>query len=212
MKKTTLTITAILMSVLMVQAQSGYFVGGGIGFNSSNSEDPNGDKTEFSNFSFTPMVGKMLNNGLGVGVMLNYDNGTDKYTTINGNTTTIREDKSSSFGAGLFARKYFNISDIFKPVIQLDAGFSSGSSETTVTTNGTGVISKSDMSGIGVNIRPIIAVFMSPQFSMEFMFGGLMYNSTTSKPEGGEETTSSNLNFDVNQQSFGFGFVYYFGG
>ena len=79
-------------------AEGDVIVEGNLGFNSENDKNT---EIETSAFEFNPKVGYFLSDDLAVGVQLMLD--TDKETDGMADTET----KTTTFGAGVFARYYF---------------------------------------------------------------------------------------------------------
>lgn len=211
MKKLTTIICLLTITSFFANAQSGYFLGGDFSMFSNKNEYPMG-KDIVSGFTFSPMIGKMITEDIGAGVMLEYGNQSSENSTFN-NQTRVVKGNSQTFGAGLFARKYFSINDMFKPVLHLSSSYSSTSGEDKLTVDGVSTTTNSpDIKDFKVGIRPSIAIFLNSEWSVEFNFGGLWYNSSSSTNNQGVKTKNNYFNLNANSPSFGYSIIYYFGG
>jgi hypothetical protein len=72
MKKAILAMFMAITGLGFVNAQ--VYLGGSLGFNTSNSKPENGKKTDQSSFSFTPEVGYSLDQDLDLGLKLGFSN------------------------------------------------------------------------------------------------------------------------------------------
>jgi hypothetical protein len=94
----------VLFSFFCINLNSQVFVGGNIGFNTSNDKTDNGTTTNKRSdyrFDLSPRLGKFLSEKFAIGCYLD--------VSLSGNTTGINPEiisKSSSFGGGLFLRYY----------------------------------------------------------------------------------------------------------
>lgn len=169
------------------------WVEGGFSFRSSDSETP-GALT--SSFAFTPKVGYMINDNLGLGGFLNFSGG----ATNSMGGTNYSDNKFGTFGIGAFARYYFlslGASKSFQAYGEFGLGYSSVTSKPgNYNPNpGGGQLPKTTDSELNANLAIGMNYFFTSNWAATFTLANILsYNSAN--PENGNNT--SNLEINVN--------------
>ena len=207
MKKVLLTAVAVF-SLTFVNAQEeketkgfGFSQGnimleGNLGF-SSNKEtnsDSTGDidETKTSSFNFNPKAGYFVTDKIAVGVELMMGSGKTEMTVF-GPPNVTSETTNNSFGAGVFARYYFlELGERFKTYAEAGLGFGSAKWEAN------GVETQKD-SNFGLGFDLGMNYFVTEKMAINFGLANVLgFNSTTSEFPGGDETTNSGINGNLN--------------
>ena len=177
-------------------AKGNIIVEGNLGFNSGK-ETLSAAGTDFeenktSGFSFNPKAGYFVSDKLAVGVELGIGSGKEETTDLIANTTD--EEKTNSFGAGVFARYYFlDLGQRFKTYTEAGLGFGSTKNEM----NGTET-SKVTNFGLGIDLG--INYFVTENFAINFGLADVLaFNSSKTEVPGGGESKGSEIsgNFNV---------------
>lgn len=167
---------------------------GGLNFGSS-TEDDGAFETKTSEFNFSPKAGYFINDKFAVGVELAVGSGKVE-ETFEGQSV---EDKSNSFGAGVFARYYFlDLGKRFKTFAEAGVGFGS----TTTEFEGGDEVKEGGF-GIGVDLG--INYFVTENFAIVFGLADVLsYSSTTTEftVEGADIPDSDNSSFNGNLNVF----------
>lgn len=87
------------------------YVGGNLSYNSFKSGNANADNPAFTIFSINGQLGFFVNDSWAVGPVVNYFSGNNPY--LNPLTNLFEDRKVSGYAGGLFARKFFSISENF---------------------------------------------------------------------------------------------------
>ncbi|MES2748354.1 MAG: outer membrane beta-barrel protein [Bacteroidota bacterium] len=169
---------------------------GNLGFSSSTETDSFGgsdieeDKT--SSVNFNPKVGYFLTDKIALGVELGIGSSTNENTQF-GSPDVVTENKSNSFGAGVFARYYFlDLGERFKTYAEAGLGFGSSKNETNS-------VETSNTTNVGFGVDLGINYFLTPRFAINFGLTDLLsFNSQKTEFPGGGETQSNNFNGNFN--------------
>lgn len=187
MRKITFLAIACCFSILAsAQISKGStFLGGSIGYYSRQTKDSNPQflnnfpETKQTSFSITPQFGMAVKENQIFGLSLNYSANRSEQ----GNGTTAEKTKGSSYGAGIFYRRYFPIGQRFYLFGNGDIGVRFGNSETTTPTGTTNYVSaKSKLSQASLSVMPGISFAATRKLFVETSFNGLLaftYSSTT---------------------------------
>ena len=196
MKKLLFTAAMAVLGFTSVNAQEeqtfGFTEGdviveGNLGFNSENDKNT---EIETSAFEFNPKVGYFLSDDLAVGVQLMLD--TDKETDGIADTET----KTTTIGAGVFARYYFlELGKRFKTYGEFGVGFDSAKTEVEVP----GVdVDDFKTNGIGANLGLGLNYFVNENIAINFALTDVLsYRSDKADVDGAESVTSFNGNLNV---------------
>ncbi|MBD3863923.1 outer membrane beta-barrel protein [Olleya marilimosa] len=196
MKKLLFTAAIAVLGFTSVNAQEeqtfGFTEGdviveGNLGFNSENDKNT---EIETSAFEFNPKVGYFLSDDLAVGVQLMLD--TDKETDGIADTET----KTTTIGAGVFARYYFlELGKRFKTYGEFGVGFDSAKTEVEVP----GVdVDDFKTNGIGANLGLGLNYFVNENIAINFALTDVLsYRSDKADVDGAESVTSFNGNLNV---------------
>lgn len=162
----------------------------------SNKDESGTNTVKTNSFGFSPKVGYMLSDKLALGVELNVGSSKTEETDTGFN----QEDKTNSFGAGVFARYYFlDLGERFKTYAEAGLGFGSAKDETD------GVENYSD-SNFGLGIDLGMNYFVTERFAINFGLNNVLsYNSNKREFPGGGETTSNGFNGNLNTYNNFFG-------
>ena len=206
MKKTTF-ILALLLSSTFVFAQNGsWYVGGQIGLGQQKSENFNNNvvSKDFTS-SIAPEVGLFVSNDITVGFALNMS--TFKF---NNDVSNTDYDKTFLLSPVLYARKFWNIEEIFSVFVGLDVNFSTGN----LKENRNDQVTTTDkISGFGANLNVGIAYPMGERFTAVGKYGLLGFSSLTFKDDAGvKQSTDSEFGLNVNSLGslFNIGLYYTF--
>lgn len=168
-------------------AEDDVIVEGNLGFNSENDKNT---EIETSAFEFNPKVGYFLSDDLAVGVQLMLD--TDKETDGMADTET----KTTTFGAGVFARYYFlDLGKRFKTYGEFGVGFDSAKTEVEVP----GVdVDDFKTNGIGAGLGLGLNYFVKENIAINFALTDVLsFRSDKADVDGAEAVTSFNGNLNV---------------
>lgn len=188
-------------------AKGDMFVEGNLGF--STQKDEQGTYEEkTTNFNFNPKAGYFVTEKLAVGVELGV--GSSKYDESDSAVPYTYEDKSNTFGAGIFARYYFlDLGQRFKTYTEAGLGFGSTKWEED------GIEYRKD-SNFGLGIDLGIQYFITPKMAINFGLADVLsfQAGKTERPLTEEvKTTELNGNFNVFNNFFSaaqFGLTYKF--
>lgn len=168
-------------------AEGDVIVEGNLGFNSENDKNT---EIETSAFEFNPKVGYFLSDDLAVGVQLMLD--TDKETDGMADTET----KTTTLGAGVFARYYFlDLGKRFKTYGEFGVGFDSAKTEVEVP----GVdVDDFKTNGIGAGLGLGLNYFVKENIAINFALTDVLsFRSDKADVDGAEAVTSFNGNLNV---------------
>lgn len=192
MKKISLLVTFWVFAGFAMAQTGSWYVGGQFGFGSQKSENFGNNrvsKTTLANIS--PEVGMFITDNITVGFALNFSSNKDDNDISNTDF-----DKLSLTSPVLYARKFWNIEDIFSAFVGLDFNFSTGNFKE----NRNDVLTTTDkISGFGVNANVGIAFPLGERFTAVGKYGILGYSSITYKDDVGvKQSTDSEFGFNVN--------------
>jgi hypothetical protein len=149
---------AFIFSTLMANAQfkkGDNFVSDYFTVRSQHNTNDNGidiTKTKFNSFSLRPFVGFFLNEVLAIGGMLGYS---VNYQENRGAFGDIHTSRDRSFSFGIFARRYFIISEKFFFVVHGESSFARGAQ-----TYRSGSSKNTSMNyNFGLDIKPMVYFF-----------------------------------------------------
>ncbi|MBB3124943.1 outer membrane protein [Mesoflavibacter sabulilitoris] len=168
-------------------AEGDVIVEGNLGFNSENDKNT---EIETSAFEFNPKVGYFLSDDLAVGVQLMLD--TDKETDGMADT----EIKTTTLGAGVFARYYFlDLGKRFKTYGEFGVGFDSAKTEVEVP----GVdVDDFKTNGIGAGLGLGLNYFVKENIAINFALTDVLsFRSDKADVDDAEAVTSFNGNLNV---------------
>jgi hypothetical protein len=197
MERFTLTTIAILLFATITKAQitkGSFYLGGSIGASSTKQENSNSPVEGKSKWlSVNPAVGIAVKNNLIAGVDLNYLH----YTTREFQNS--QDNDRNGYGAGIFLRKYFPISNRFYVFGQTGIGYFSQKNEYLQST-GYSYTSTNEQHSVSANIYPGVAIHVFKSFYLDAAFNNLLqigYSTSTS-------TRNSNGSTDTwKQKDFG---------
>jgi hypothetical protein len=206
MKKVVLALSATLMAFgLAAQdhpsqaAGKPWWVSGSVLFANNNSTLGGNDISKTTTLGFSPSVGYMLTNKIGVGLNLGLTNS----KTTNEDPNPVDESVSVRNNFGLFGRYYAIHTETFGFWGQLDVAFGTGKDETTIA----GVTGEDKVSSFAVGISPGIQYWFSPAWSITATAGFLGYRSE-SIGDGATEFQNNGLEatIDFNTANFAINF------
>jgi outer membrane protein len=194
MKKAIFTISIILLTTIMVNAQKsseGFlkgnsFLSGQFAFNSESTGD-----LKTTSFDFSPTVGFFLSNNVAIGVQMGVSSNQSKFKS-----TKISEEQG--FSGGILARYYVNPTSKFSVFGSAALGFGS-------TNNKTDSLKTTSFS---FGFAPGISYFLSNHFAIETTIGNLGFSSSKPDTKGADATNF--INFGLNLSTATFGLVYKF--
>ena len=202
MKKIILTVVAVLAfgfanaqetaKATNGLSQGNMWIEGGFSFKSSDAGGPN---DVASSYSFTPKVGYMINDKVGLGGFLDFAGGKQN-----------DDDKFGTFGIGAFARYYFlslGEQKSFQAYGEVGLGYSSIAFDPNVG-------DKTTDSALNANIDLGMNYFFTPNWAATFTLANILsYNS--SNPENGSNTSDLEINVNLFNNIFAqpqFGLLY----
>jgi hypothetical protein len=208
MERFTITTIAILLFASITKAQitkGSLYLGGSIGF-SSNKLEPNNSSIEgkSKSFSINPAVGIAVKNNLLAGVNLNYGHGSTKGFQSN------QDYKSTSYGAGVFLRKYWSVFNRLYFFGQSDLGYSH-SNYKYLPTAGYSYDYTTKHRVVSANLFPGISINVLKSFYLETVFNDLLNiaysNTKTNGTYNGVSSSSKQTSFSIGSNltnSYGF--------
>ncbi len=206
MKKVFLVTVALLMYInsQAQTSQGSILVGAGIGFNSSNNKNKDGDFTSKSSTSNLFVGGGyFLDDKLALGIDLNF--GSSSNSSNQDANPDLEKTTSTTFGISPFARYYYMLDDKFGFFGQLAIPISSSQNKFEGDKQGSSI-------GAGLELKPGMVFFPNSKFGIESSIGLLGLVNTTNKDKDGNKTSSNstfNLGASSATQLFNLGFRYY---
>jgi hypothetical protein len=172
------------------------FIGGNVTMKHVSYDD--GDEEDVY-FGVSPSAGIFLTKNFALGLDLGYSH--DSYKTyVDFQVSSKRI--SQSYTTGIFAKRFFTISDKFFFALKGDVVYQrSINNHTSVN----GVKSSTKSYVLGTNLTPSFIFFPSPKWGIEASLGSLSYTHNQEIPADG--TTTDQLNFYAG--TFSLGFTYY---
>ena len=173
-------------------------------------------------FSISPDFGYFIKDNLAIGATLSFETSdqTQNYNDyqFSSSTKTINKYNTTSYGVGLFARQYYNITGNFK--FYLNGGINYEYQTTMTSTKFTNPYpnnypynQENHINNYSINITPGLVYFISPKIGIQTTFGSLNYCYSTSKilnVKYDNHGNTSNYGFNLNLSSFALGLNYYF--
>jgi hypothetical protein len=197
MERITLLSIAIFLFASITKAQitkGSVYLGGSIGASTSKQQNdtyPNEGKSSW--LSINPAVGVTVKNNLIAGVDLNYLHGSSK-------NFSSQDNKRNGYGAGLFLRKYFPLSNRFYVFGETGIGYFSQKYEY-LKTPGYPFTSTNKQHSVSANIYPGVAIHVFKSLYLEAAFNNLLqigYTSSSAKTSSNSSTlTSSQKDFGI---------------
>jgi hypothetical protein len=206
MKKVVLALGATLMAFgLSAQdhpsqaAGKPWWVSGSVLFGNESNSIGGNDVSKTTSLGFSPSVGYMLTNKIGVGLNVGLTNS----KTTNEDPNPIDETAEIRNNFGLFGRYYAIHTETFGFWGQLDVAFGSGKNEGTAL--GTTVEEKVNTFSVGIS--PGIQYWFSPAWSITATAGFLGYRSETIGEGAAEDQTNGlEATIDFNSANFAINF------
>jgi hypothetical protein len=198
-------LTAIIICLLTCHLASAQFtkgdkfVAGGYSISVQNSSADNGDDNKNRFFQLYPEFGYFVNQHYAIGGGLTFSRGTTRYEVVQGD---YQEQKSTGFGAHLFAKRFFPVSEKFFFSITGSVNYNRFRS---VSAASGGYESTSKSYRISLNVSPSLIFFPSPNWAIEGTIGGLSLSHSR-----GISDESKSTSFGINYGSISLGFAYFF--
>lgn len=187
MKQKLLLATVIALTFsFATKAQIGkgsLWLGGGIGYNNSKSNDATDPGSKNQSFSVNPAIGKAIKDNTIAGIDVSYSHNKSEYAG-----SYASEQTSNSYGVGFFIRQYVPIINRLYIFGQGRAGF--GYAKQTSTYNGTKSEGKSW--GVGLNFYPGVSFAVNKKLQLETGFNNLL-NIQYSHSTGGSPSKKSSF-------------------
>ncbi|MBB6611715.1 outer membrane beta-barrel protein [Pontibacter sp. Tf4] len=192
------------------QTGSGTIVlSGSVGYSKTTQDDNASQEVDQTTFNLSPSVGYFIQDGLELGIGLGFNQTSNGILVPDGWGMSEYEMKTNLFSFNPYIRKYFMVSDKVAFTGSATAGFSTGSSS--ISLDG-GREYKSEVSGFQVAVVPGLSFFPTEKIGITAAFGSLGYSELSSKPEEGDDkTTSSTVGLNLNASTLSIGFSYHFG-
>lgn len=193
---------ALVLGALTARAQQGsLYVGGQVGFNTSNTEVDNGNTTtttrKASNYSFSPEVGTFLSNQLqlGVGVTIS---GTRLETPRSVGAATVS--RTNRYGGTIYSRYFFGEGN-FRPFLGLNVSVLPGN-RTDETGGQVNTIYKYNTLDLGANLNAGFAYGLNTRWTVVGSFGTFGFQRSTAKLDGSDQKTTT-TDFGLNANTLG---------
>jgi hypothetical protein len=197
MERIILLSVTILLFAAITKAQitkGSVYLGGSIGASTSKQENNNPTLEGKSSWlSINPAVGIAVKNNLITGVDLKYLHGSSK-------NFSSQDNKRNGYGAGLFLRKYFPLSNRFYVFGQTGAGYFSQKNEY-IQTPGYPFTITNKQHSISANIYPGIAIHVFKSLYLEAAFNSLLQIGYSSSTTEGNFPSASQKQKDFSIQS-----------
>ncbi|MBS1764228.1 MAG: outer membrane beta-barrel protein [Bacteroidetes bacterium] len=202
MKKVIVSIFICLMAVNVSFAQKGsILINGNLSFYATNTKS-NNHKDKTRDFRFAPGIGYRLTDNFLVGLKVGY------FSNVNDPEGDIKT-TNKGMTVGPYARYYYPLNDIFSIYGQFDFLYTHSNEENVTYFNFT---STQKNKGCRISVSPHINAHVGKGWSLNFGFGTLGFDSITSIPEQGEQSTQNTFGMDLNGSSIDWGVSYTFGG
>jgi len=210
MKKSLITAAFVLGTIVAnAQTAGNFYIGGTLGFNSSNSTTKIGnvskENPKSSNYIVMPEVGYFLRNDISIGLAI----GIGGNKTVNTNTNpTVKEveNKTTFFGVILYGRKFFPVNDVFSFYAGLNLGMNPGTNTSTTKFNNGDqtTIEETKTSLIGAGLNAGINYRITERVTLMGSFAVLGFTSQTETDytQNPIEETKTN-NFGLNISTYG---------
>ncbi|MCB0848584.1 MAG: porin family protein [Bacteroidetes bacterium] len=200
MKKVFIMLVVIITIASSAHAQKGnIMINGNLGYFAGNQKSGN-NTDKHSEFRFIPGAGYYLSDNFMVGLSLGY------YSDVDDPDGKLKT-KTNGFMIGPFARYYKTLSDIFSLYGQFDFLYISGKTEDI---DYFGFSGEQKMNGCSISVSPHISANVGKGFAINFGFGSLGYNSSTTKSDYGDKTKDNTFGLDLNGSTLDWGISYTF--
>jgi len=197
-------------------------LGGQFNFSGSNNNFENGStKSDGNSYSFTlaPNFGYFISDNFAIGTNLSLST-TNSWSESQSYSESRSESHLSSYGIGMFARRYLTVNEKFRFYLGGGISFSTfhlKSSEISYY-NDYDYDRNQDGNSFGLGVVPGIVYFVTPRLGFEAQFGSFNYHRTSIDTEeiddNGNKTNESSddngFNLNLNASSFYLGLNYYF--
>jgi hypothetical protein len=214
MKKLVL-ISAILLfsNVLVGQIKQGQRILGGqfsVDYSNERSKTVNGTKLYENDFVFSasPSFAILVSNEWAIGAGVGYhrrDRVSEVFMRDNGEIGTV-ENLFESYGASLYAQRYFKLSRSLFSKIQINANVNYAESEYIDYTSSRP--EKSIYRSLGLSAVPGFGYFLNHNLALTLDWSALHYSYSI--PAGGNDRVVHDISFDLNLGSVFFGLDYFF--
>jgi hypothetical protein len=177
------------------------FIEGSFSFQNGSNSQSIGSKNESGSFSINPAIGFLINEKVALGGQIGYNS--YSYKNSYTNPTYSYEQNRNSFSAGIFANRYFKISDKFLFSLKGLLSFSRGTETNTNTNVGGGGLNLStttDNYQLAANASPNFLFFPSNKWAIEASIGSIGYNYSRNLSNDG---VSNYFNLDYGRVSLG---------
>ena len=178
------------------------------------------NNTNVVTFSISPNFGYFIKDNLAIGAILNFGTSGETQNYQNSQNTpsykTTYNYNYTSYGIGLFARQYYNITGNFRFYLNGGINYSYQTTKTTYTNPTYAYYPTSEenhSNNFSINITPGLAYFVTPKIAIQTTFGNLFYNYSISKIPNvsyDNHSYSGNYGLNLNSSSFALGLNYYF--
>ena len=184
---TSMFIVLCLFGIVNAQVEQGKWLVGGssnLGLNFGKEKVKSGSTTtdyyKYSQFNLSPMIGYTVMDGLPVGLSLDFELSTYKYSNNN-----IDKEQYTTFGIGPFVRYYFGSMSGLMPYAEGRIGFGSQNNKTT---NNSGTSNTNKSSDFNYRLGVGATHFIGNAVGID-LFLGYNHNQTTYKSnDGGDDT------------------------
>ena len=198
MKKIILLSFSVLLFALVTNAQitkGSIYLGGSIGASNAKSESSTtSNEGKQSSFSLNPAVGIAVRHNVIAGIEFNYVH--SKSASFSNN----QDNKNNGYGAGLFLRKYFPLSNRFYVFGQTGLGYFHQNWDY-LQTPGYNYTAQNKQSSISANLFPGLAIHVIKSLYLEAAFNNLIqlsYSATSTTANYlGTVSTSKQKGFNI---------------
>lgn len=193
MKNLLLGVCMLFTMVLSAQTSMGSkYIGGTVGFSSTKAK-ATGSEAQTS-WSLSPELGYFIQDNLALGIRLNLGG------------TSQGDNSSSTLGGGLYARKFWDVSDNFNIFVGANLGYDGSTNKSKVGT--TTFESKSNTLGVFLDLGMTYQV--SEKWTIIGRLGTLGFNSTSDPDNDQAGSSSFGLNVNTLGNPFSVGMYYSF--
>jgi len=195
-------LAALTLPAFSAYAQkNSYYIGGQAGFNStSTTVDNNGVSTttsKLNNYSFSPEVGTFLTNQVQLGVGFTFSGSRQETPYVAGVSASTTVNR---YGGTVYSRYFFGEGN-FRPFVGVNVSLLPGNS--TVESGGlASTTTKYNTLDFGANLNAGFGYGLTKRLAVVGSFGTFGFQSSRSKREGSNLTTTTN-NFGLNANTLG---------
>jgi hypothetical protein len=184
-------------------SQGNKFIGGSVNINNQNNSTSSPSISLSQNIGINPSIGFLIKDNLAIGVRLGY---TKSYTEYILTTPfSLKSINSDVLNGGLFARRYFTISEKFLFAIDGSVNYGRGTI-TYETQNNSNIYGGNNTKyySVTAQISPTFIYFPSQHWGVEATIGSLAFTHSYNFINEINSNT-----FNLNYGSFSLGFAYY---